>query len=92
MANAPYAQGTVSVSGTATLICSPGGGSNVVIQNGGSAAVLLGGPTVTATGATAGISLAAAGIITIPVDADAPHDLWGITASSTAAVSFLYPA
>lgn len=91
MANAPYVQGTVSVGSTATLIASPGYGTGgIYVYNGGSNAVILGGNTVTASGATAGVSLAASAGLTIPT-AGPFHDLYGITASGSSNVSFIYP-
>lgn len=89
MANQPYVQGTVSVGTTATLIASPGPGG-VYVYNNGSAAVVLGGSTVTATGATQGATLASGAGLILPSDGPA-HDLYGITATGTASVSFVYP-
>lgn len=92
MSNGAYVQGTVSVGTTATLIASPGKGgtAGIFLSNGGSAAVILGGATVTATGATEGVSLASGSTILLPT-AGPPRDLYGITSSGTAAVSFVYP-
>ena len=92
MANAPYNQGTVTVGTSATLICSPATGAHgVLIQNNGSVAVFIGGSTVTASGATAGISVAANATVTVPTVGDSPHDLYGIVASTTANVAYLFP-
>lgn len=91
MANAPYAQGTVTVGNTATLIASPGAGTGgIYLSNSSGATVFLGGANVAASGAHAGPTLAASATILLPT-AGAPHDLYGITASSTSAVSYLYP-
>lgn len=92
MANATYVQGTVSVGTTATKIASPADGTGgIYLTNGGSAVLILGGSTVTATGLTEGPSLASGASIILPT-AGGAHDLYGITASGTAAVSFIYPA
>lgn len=92
MANAAYVQGTVSVGTSATRICSSGVSGGVLVQNNGSVAVFLGGATVTATGATAGISLAAGAVVVVPAQGEVPRDLYGVVASSTANVAFLLPA
>jgi hypothetical protein len=89
-----YKQGVVSVGTTATLICTVGttpetGG--IVVQNNGAVAVFVGGPTVTATGATAGPQIAANGTLTVPTTGAEPLALYGVVASSTANVSFLFP-
>lgn len=85
-----YAQATVSVGTTATLIATPGPGG-IYLTNGGSAAVIFGGSTVTATGATAGPSLASGASILLPSGGPS-HGLYGITASGTASVAYVYAA
>lgn len=92
MANPPYLHGTVTVSSTATLVCSPAASSGgVVIQN-GATAIFLGGPGVTSSGATQGVSVAANATLVVPTVGYAPHDLWAITASGSSSVSFLFPS
>jgi hypothetical protein len=96
MADLQYTQGTVTVGTTATLIASPGSGTGgIYVMNTGSVAVVLGGSNVTATGAKAGVSLAATGTsgsaVLIPT-AEPAHDLYGIVASGTSTVAFIYPA
>ena len=88
MANQPYVSGTVTVGTTATLIASPSGPGGIYLSNSG-ATVYLGGPNVTASGATAGAAVLTGGNIILPTQGPA-HDLYGISASSTA-VSFVYP-
>lgn len=91
MANAPYCSGTVTVGTSPTLVCSPGGScGQVLIQNNGAAAVFLGSSSVAASGANAGISVAAAATVTVPCGS--AHDLYAIIASGTAPVAFLYPS
>jgi hypothetical protein len=89
-----YKNGVVSVGTTATLIASIGSApenGGVVVQNNGSVAVFVGGPTVTATGATAGPQIAANGTLTIPTTGAEPLSLYGVVASATANVSYIYP-
>lgn len=90
MANAPYLQGTVTVSSTATLLATTKGSGGIYVQN-GATAIVLGGSNVTATGATAGISLAASAAALLPTSG-ALHDLYAITASGTSNVAFLHPS
>lgn len=82
-------QGTVTVGTTATLLV-PGGASAgpVLVQNGSGGAVFFGDSSVTATGATAGPSVAASASATLP--GSGTHGLYGIVASGTSSVSFLY--
>jgi hypothetical protein len=64
----------------------------IVIQNLGSVTVYLGSSTVTAgTTSTGGVQLAANGVITVPTTGAASEALYGITASSTANVAYLFP-
>lgn len=90
-----FQQGTVSVGTTATVICTVGStpeNDGVLVQNNGSAAVFLGGPSVTATGATAGLQVAAGDTVRVPTTGADTLVLYGIVASSTAPVSYLFPA
>lgn len=93
MANATYVQGTVSVGTTATKIATPTDGTGgIYLSNAsGGQTVFLGGPSVTASSATAGPSMAAGATLILPTAAGA-HDLYAITASSTSNVSFIHPA
>jgi hypothetical protein len=64
----------------------------LVIQNLGSVTLYLGGSTVTAnTASTDGLQVAANGVITVPTTGASAEGLYGITASSTANVAYLYP-
>jgi hypothetical protein len=92
----PYSNGVVSVGTTATLIATPSSApetGGILIQNLGSVTVYLGGSTVTAgTTSTGGLQLAANGVITVPTTGANNEPLYGITASSSANVSWLYPS
>lgn len=90
MSGQPYVQGQVTVGTTATLIASPSGPGGIYLSNGSGAAVVLGGSTVTATGATAGPTLPVSTNIILPTTSPA-HDLYGVVASGTTTVSFAYP-
>jgi hypothetical protein len=63
----------------------------VVVQNNGSAAVFPGGSTVTATGATAGVQVAANATLTIPTTGAEPLALYAVVASGTSNVRYLFP-
>lgn len=89
MANESYAQGTVTVGTTATLVCTvPTENDDILVYC--SAATVFGGPTVTATGATMGIT-APIGLTHIPSVGGTVHDLYAIVATSTSTVSYLFP-
>lgn len=87
MANPTYIQGTVTVGTTPTKIATIDAGTGGVYLS-ATASVVLGGSNVTTTGATAGPTLGTTGLI-FPT-AGGPVDLYGITASGTASVSFAY--
>jgi hypothetical protein len=91
----PYQNGVVSVGTTATLIATPSSApenAGVLIQNLGSVTLYLGGSTVTAnTASTGGLQLAAGASTNVPCTGAASEALYGIVASSTANVAFLYP-
>lgn len=79
---------------TATLIATVGAepeNGGLLIQNNGSAAVFVGGPSVTTSGAPAGVQIAANGTLTIPTTGAEPLSLYGIVASGTCSVSYIYP-
>jgi hypothetical protein len=87
-----YAQGTVSVGATATLVASiTNTDGGVLVQNntGSPITVYLGGSTVTTTGATAGYALAQNTSVLVPTIAGVSLQLYAI-AASTASVSYLY--
>ena len=88
MANLTFAHGSVSVGTTATFVATV---TAVIVQNAGETAVFLGGPNVTATGATQGICLAANATMTIPTVALLAHDLYAVVASDTGSLVYLSP-
>jgi hypothetical protein len=91
---AGYKHGLVSVGTTATLIADIGAApetGGIIVQNNGSAAVFLGGPSVTTSGATAGVQIAAGSSLTVPTTGAEPLALYGIVATGTQNVSFIYP-
>jgi hypothetical protein len=88
-----YAHGTVTVTSTPAVLCTVGLESDgVIIANTGAATVFLGGRTVTATGATAGVPLAAGASMTVPSVGGLTHALFAVTASTSSTVAFLFPA
>jgi len=88
-----YAQGAVSVTSTATLVALVGPENDgVLVFNAGSASVYLGGSTVTSSGATQGILLAANATLNVPSLGGVPHSLYAVTVTGTATVNYLYPA
>jgi hypothetical protein len=91
----PYTNGVVSVGTTATLIATLGAApqnDGVLIQNLGATAVYLGGSTVTAGAtATGGLQVPANATVTVPTTGAEPLALYGIVASGTANVAFLFP-
>lgn len=90
MANASYAQAAVTVGTTATKVCTvPAENADVLVYC--SAATVFGGPSVTATGATAGVTVPATTLTRIPSIGGTIHDLYAIVAASTSTVSYLYP-
>jgi hypothetical protein len=91
-----YKNGAVSVGTTAVAIATPSAPDvdGILIQNLGSVTLYLGGSTVTAnTASTGGYPVAASASVLVPTTGggEAGDTLYGITASSTANVSFLYP-
>lgn len=90
MANQSYAQGSVSVGTTATKVCTvPNENDDVVVYC--SAATVFGGPTVTATGATAGVTVPATTLTHLPSVGGTVHDLYAVVGSGTSTVAYLYP-
>lgn len=90
-----YVNGVFSVGTTATLIATPSStpeNDGVLIQNLGSGVLYIGGPNVTAgTTATGGLQVAANTIVNVPTTGAAAEAIYGIVASSTNNVAFLYP-
>lgn len=88
-----YAQGSVSITSAGELVCLVAPENDgVLIANTGSATVYLGGSTVTASGATQGLPLAANTTLLVPALGSVVHSLFAITATGTSTVNFLYPA
>lgn len=84
---AVYVSGTVTIGTSPTAIASPGDCLTMLIANGSGATVFLGGANVTtATGLPVGVSTSA----TIPVVGDAQATLYGVVASTTSTVSYLF--
>lgn len=86
----PYTNGLVTVTTTPTPICAVGERGGVLIQNNGSAAVFLGGPNVTVSGASTGIQLAAGATLFVPSVGTELETLFGVTAAGSAPVIFLF--
>jgi hypothetical protein len=88
--------GTVTVGTSPTLICTlAAGGDGVIIQNSGSSQVFVGDSNVAASGADAGISVAAGATLTIPGVRGGPlftPDLYGVVETGSTTVAFLAPA
>ena len=91
---AGYKQGVVSVGTSPTVIATIGAApetGGIVVQNNGSAAVFLGGSNVTSSGATAGVQLATGATLTIPTTGAEPLTLYGVVATATQNVSYIFP-
>lgn len=88
----PYSNGQAIVGTTPTPICSVGERGGVIIQNTGAAAVFVGGPNVAVSGASTGISLAAGATLFIPSVGANPKTLWGVVATASQPVVFLFPS
>ena len=87
MANQSYANGSVSVGTTATLVCTvPAENDDVMVSC--SVATVFGGPGVTAT---TGVSVPATTPTRIPSVGGVVHDLYAIVGTGTSTVTFLYP-
>lgn len=86
-----YSNGSVTVTSTATLICTtPASLGNVLLANGSGAVVYLGGPGVTSSGANMGVPVAASTTVTVPISG-AGDALYGIVASTSTTVTYLVP-
>jgi hypothetical protein len=78
----PFKQNLTSVGTSATLLCTTSGvspdASGILVNNQGSAAVFIGSATVTTSGATAGISVAAGTTVLVPTSVSTVpvRDLW----------------
>jgi hypothetical protein len=95
LTNATFSAGTASVGTTAAVIVTlPAAGYNArgcLIKNAGTQTVYVGGPSVTATGATAGYPLSPLEELQLGLS-NAPHDLYGIVPSGTGAVAYFFAA
>jgi hypothetical protein len=84
---ATYASGSVTVTTTATKVCTvPPENDDVLISC--SAATVFGGPGVTAT---TGVSIPATTVTRVPSAGGIGHDLYAIVATGTSTVTYLYP-
>ena len=84
---AVYISGTVTIGTTPTAIASPGDCLTMLISNGAGATVFLGGANVTTA---TGLPVLASASATVPVVGEASATLYGIVASTTSNVSYLY--
>jgi len=91
---ATYASGTATVGTTAVLLMTTQNSHGVLIQNnsGSSQVVYLGGPSVTASGATAGFKLAAGASQLVQTLGGTQCQLYAIASASGASVTYLYVA
>lgn len=88
-----YAQGSVSITTSGGLVCLVAPENDgVLVANTGTVTVYLGGSTVTASGASQGIPLAAGASVLVPALGGTAHSLFAVTASGTSTVNYLYPA
>lgn len=85
-----YQNGSVDVTSTATLICSTAESGGVLIRNIGSASVYLGGSSVTSSGPTIGLEVAASSTQWVPSIGGVAHGLYAVSATSSTVV-YLYP-
>lgn len=88
-----YDHGVGSAGTTASkLVTVQAENDGVLVQNQGSVAVYLGGPSVTADQtATGGFQVAANTSVEVPSVGGYQHELWVVTAASTAPVAWLQP-
>ena len=88
-----YSNGSTTVASTPTLICTvdPEAGG-VLLQNTGSAAIYVGGPNVTTSGAYTGISLTTTSspIVLFPSTGGVQHGIYGIVATGTQTITWAY--
>ena len=87
-----YLHGTVAATSTAAvLFTSPSENDGVAVKNSGPVAVYLGGSAVTAdTASTGGLPLHPGECVTVSTVGNLNADLYAVTASGTAYVSYLY--
>lgn len=90
---AVYTNGTVTVTTTAAPLFTTNNENvgGVLVYNNGSVTVYLGGATVTSSGATQGYPLPTLTSVLVPTQGGAQCELYAVAASSTAAVTYLYP-
>lgn len=87
-----YNNGSVSVTSSRVLICTPNAGhTSMLLSNGAGATVYLGGPNVASSGANMGAALLANATVNIPVSPSSDCPLYGIVASTASTVNWLYP-
>ena len=86
-----YQHGTGSVTSTAAvLVTSPTENDGMLVSNRGPVSVYLGGSSVTADqSATGGLEVAAGEKVTLSTIGNLPVDLYAVTASGSAVVSWL---
>lgn len=84
--------GTVATATTAVKVFASQGKAGIVTLRNEDATikVFVGGATVTNSGATAGVSLAAG--VSIPLEVNPGDDVWIASASGTPSVSFIFSA
>jgi hypothetical protein len=87
-----FANGSATVTTTASVALTVNPGVPTILQNTSSAAVFLGGPSVTTSGANIGYSLATNAPLTLPPAADGPQSLYAIIASGTGTLVWLVGA
>ena len=88
-----YSNGSTTVASTPTLICTVDPDSaGVLLQNTGSAAIFVGGPNVTTSGAYTGISLTNTNspVTFFPSTGGVQHGIYGVVATGTQTISWLY--
>lgn len=90
--NMPYSNGLATVTTTPTPICSVGERGGVLLQNNGSAPIFVGGPNVGTSGANMGIQIAAAATLFVPSVGTNQATLYGVVATATQPVAFLFPS
>jgi hypothetical protein len=86
-----FVNGTSSVSTTAGILSSSDTSAGVIVKNQGPRTVYLGSSTVTADQtSTGGLPVAVGETLTVPATGSFTSDLYAVTASGTATVSWLH--
>lgn len=87
-----YSQGQVTATSTPALLCLVDAeNAGVLVQNTGSVTAYVGGSTVTSSGDTQGLSIAAGDDRLIPSVGGEQNTLYVVTDSSTTTVVYLFP-